>query len=428
MRELDDRPLPLNISQEEITTERIKNLRKQYIDEGYKRWPNHFSANKRMHLQALTKEEIESVGLPKEIFWKMVEFNVSAKGGLSFERIAAISERIDFLASEYCTYRERIARDFSGEEEIKQIEKLEDIWSRGLERLINAYTETVGDFFERNGAVGEKEYMRHSILVIYQQKVDQYKEFLEQNPDYAQLKGSQDAWLERDSYFMGDLLRLLFSGVKMQAQLTNSGDGYQVIDLAAAGAFYQSAKKWLINQKSTAVSEEQLGVELGFLAMKLVVLLQTEELSASLKEKLKGVYDSFVDYKIEDLNKRQEEAKHDPYSIQAHSYSKLDAESVHYWLRQMRTSIQQGNVEKIFLEIIPLAYEEFQKKTVEKSELERYQQPNDWDDFFSDAEHITYPAGKPDDFHYNTMMIDWNIFIEKIANQSSFMVMNDKRL
>ncbi|MFH7428740.1 hypothetical protein, partial [Pseudomonas syringae group genomosp. 7] len=88
------------------------------------RLPQHFSANKRMKVQALTKEEIESNGLPKEIFWKMVEFNVSARGGLSFERIAAISEHINFLASEYCTYKARIHRDFEGIEKEQQLKKL----------------------------------------------------------------------------------------------------------------------------------------------------------------------------------------------------------------------------------------------------------------------------------------------------------------
>ncbi|WP_146553829.1 hypothetical protein [Rummeliibacillus sp. SL167] len=396
----------------------IEKLKEQYKIDIEKRIPQHFSANKWMKVQALTKKEIESNGLPKEIFWKMVEFNVSARGGVSFERIAAISEHINYLASEYITYKARIDRDFEGKEKIVQLEKLHNILGRGFARLSNAYVDTVGTFFELNEIAGEKELMRQSIKGLYERKIQQYEQFISINPDYAYIKGTKDEWLERDSYFMGDILRLAVSKIYTQCIYVPEGL-YTPLDLAAAGAFYQSAHKWLIYQKSTAISEEQLGIELGYLGMKLEVLLRKDGLSPNLKGKLLKVYQSFTTYKIEDINKRQEEAKHYPYTRQNKKYAKLDGAVVLDWASKMRSQTRKENIEAIFLEVIPAAFAAFQKKVEIGSPLERYQKQNDWNEFYEDAESITYPAGKPDVFHFNTMIEDWNLFIEKIIAQPS---------
>ncbi|WP_397536792.1 hypothetical protein [Rummeliibacillus pycnus] len=403
----------------------VEKIKEQYKQDAENRIPQHFSANKRMKVQALTKEEIELNGLPKEIFWKMVEFNVSARGGVSFERIAAISEHINFLASEYSTYKARIHRDFEGQEKEQQLKKLNAILGRGFERLSNAYVETVGTFFERNEINSEKELMRKSISALYERKIKQYEQFISIYPDYAYIKGTKDEWLERDSYFMGDILRLVVSKVYSQCILLPEYL-YTPNDLAAAGAFYQSAHKWLINQKSTAVSEEQLGVELGYLGMKLEVLSCKEDLSQNLKEKLGRVYQSFTSYKIEDINKRQEESKHYPYTRLNKKYAKLDEKVVLNWATIMRSHIQEENVESVFLEVLPAAFAEFQKKVEAGSLLERYQEQNDWDEFYENAESITYPAGKPDAFHFSTMIEDWNRFIEKIAVQPSMIFTSGK--
>lgn len=396
----------------------IEKLKEQYKKDIEKKIPQHFSANKWMKVQALTKNEIETSGLPKDIFWKMVEFNVSARGGVSFERIAAISEHINYLASEYITYKARIERDFEGVEKKAHLEKLDKILGRGFDRLSNAYVDTVGTFFELNEIDGEKELLRQSIRALYERKIQQYDQFININPDYAYIKGTKDEWLERDSYFMGDILRLAVSKIYTQCIYLPEGL-YTTLDLVAAGAFYQSAFRWLINQKSTAVSEEQLGIELGYLGMKLEILLRKEGLAPSLKEKLKKVYESFTMYKIEDINKRQEEAKHYPYSRQNTKYAKLDEAVVLYWANKMRSQIQEENIEVVFLDVIPRAFEEFQQKVEAGSPLERYQEQNDWDEFYLDAESITYPAGKPDVFHFYTMIKDWNLFIRKIMSESS---------
>ncbi len=426
MREQENWPLPTvsfekhdtqngqKSNQSLLNFEKIENIKEQYKQDAKKRIPQYFSANKRMKVQALSKEEIETNGLPKEIFWKMVEFNVSARGGVSFERISSIGEHINFLASEYSTYKARINRDFEGEEREQQLRKLHDILGRGFERLSNAYVETVGTFFERNEIVGEKEFIRKSIAELYHRKIQQYEQFIRLYPDYANVKGKEDEWLERDSYFMGDILRLVVSSVYTQCIILPENI-YTAQDLAAAGAFYQSAHRYLINQKSTAISEEQLGVELGFLGMKLEALLSKEDLTKGLKDKLSIIYQSFTTYKIEDINKRQEESKHYPYTRLNQKYGKLDANVVLHWAKIMRSYVKEEHIKTIFLKVLSDAFVEFRKKVEAGSPLERYQEQNDWDEFYDNAESITYPAGKPDVFHFNTMIEDWNNFIEKIA-------------
>lgn len=107
-------------------------------------------------------------------------------------------------------------------------------------------------------------------------------------------------------------------------------DLYSEADLRVAATIYQSAQKWLIPQKSTAVSEEQLGIELGLFAIKFQVALTKEDLSLHFKEKLATIFDSFYAYKIEDLNQRHKEAQEHLYNREHARYAPLDEEVVRY--------------------------------------------------------------------------------------------------
>ncbi|MGE7624748.1 hypothetical protein ACQKMD_17340 [Viridibacillus sp. NPDC096237] len=396
-----------------LDVQTVRRLKEKYIAQAQERLPIYFSANKRVKMQSLTEEEFQQQGLPKEIFWKMVEFNVSTKGGISFDRLPAIGEHIDYLASEYITFKMRIERDFESEEQVAQFAKLDEIFGRGLTRISNAFIDSVGAFFERNEVIGEAALMEQSIKGIYQYKLAKYGNFVEANPDYTFIKGTSDAWLERDSYFMGDILRLVIAKID-ENRIKIKENPYTTLELNAVAAFYQAVQRRLTNQKSTSVSEEQLGVELGFLGMKLELLIQKDGVSPELASKMETAYLSFFNYKIEDINQRQEETKNNPYTRNREAYGELNHEMVENWAKRLRNSLQDKELQQGFDTAVSAAYDSYQKNVQQESKLERYQEPNDWNVFFEKSPMNNYQVERPDAFSHNSLVSDWNDFIADI--------------
>lgn len=389
----------------------VQKMKERYIKDAKERLPQYFSPEKRISTDKMTVEDYRKNGLPKEIFWKMVEYNISAKEGISVNRVNEIASHIDFLASEYVVYHERIQFDFEGQEKMEQLKQLDAVFKRSFQRMANIYIQSVGKFFERNEIKNESEVIYQSILQLYLRKIYQYGDFIQMEPDYALIEGTEDEWLRRESYFMGDLLRLIVSKLYTQCTVMPL-DLYNENDLTVAGAIYESAYTWLITQKSTAVSEEQLGVELGLLAMKFNIALQKSDLTPQFREKLGKIFTSFYRYKIEDINQRQKEAQENIYNVQNELYGELDESVVQYWTVRLGKYVSDEDPAGVFTEAIPKAFAMFKEKVRHGSNLERYQKNNDWYDFYKESDLPTHKHSAA--FTFALRLNDWNNFIEKI--------------
>lgn len=390
---------------------KVKKMKERYIQDAKERLPQYFSPEKRISTEKMTIEDYREKGLPKEIFWKMVEYNLSAKDGLSVNRVSEVASYIDFLASEYVVYYERIHVDFQGEERKEQLLELDTVFQRSFERMVNTYTKSVGKFFERNEIKNDSAVIYQSISQLYLRKIYQYAEFVRLEPDYALIKETEDEWLHRESYFMGDLLRLIVSKLYTQCTVMPT-ELYNENDLTVAGAIYESANTWLITQKSTAVSEEQLGIELGLLAMKFNIALQKSDLSTQFQEKLGKIFKSFYRYKIEDINQRHKEAIENIYNVQNKLYGELDETVVQYWAVALGKYVSDGDPVGVFIEAIPKAFAMFKEKVEHGSDLERYQKNNDWYQFYTESDISTHKHSSA--FTYTLRLNDWNNFIEKV--------------
>lgn len=383
-----------------------------YIAQAHARLPKYYSPDKQVKLQQMTTEEIYAEGLPKEILWKMVEYNLSAKNGMSTQRLCKIVEHIDYLASQYVTYHERIHRDFSDEALHQQIAQLQETFNRSFERMAYVYVEAVGDFFARNELKEERTLLYSSIQELYHRKVTHYSDYVRLHEDFAQLAGTKDAWLLRDSYFMGDILRLL---AKEETLLPPTF--YSEAELIAAGAFYQSARKWLIMQKSTAVSEEQLGIELGIFAMKTLVLTSHPSVTEPLRHKFQIAYESFFAYKVNDLDKRQREEFRNPYATDKRLYGPIDRDAVQRWTNKMYAYALAGRIEEVFTDVVHEAFEVFDEKVRASSHLERYQDSNEWYRF---AQQQDLVSQQMDAFTLQLRISDWNAFLTSIQAEEKW--------
>lgn len=384
-----------------------------YTAQAHARLPKYYSPDKQVKLQQMTTEEIYAEGLPKEILWKMVEYNLSAKNGMSTQRLCKIVEHIDYLASQYVTYHERIHRDFTDELLTQQILQLQQTFNRSFERMANVYVEAVGDFLARNELKEERTLLYSSIQELYRLKVTHYSDYVRLHDDFAQLEGTKDVWLLRDSYFMGDILRLL----AQEVETTLPASFYSEAELIALGAFYQSARKWLIMQKSTAVSEEQLGIELGIFAMKTIVLKNHPQMTEPLRRKFQIAYDSFFAYKVNDLDKRQGEEFRNPYATDKRLYGPIDREAVKRWETQMCAYAREGRIEEVFTNVVHEAFEVFDEKVRAGSHLERYQDSNEWYRFTQQQDLVSQQM---DAFTLQLRISDWNAFLTSIQAEEKW--------
>lgn len=382
----------------------LNELKQAYIDKAKERLPRYYSPDKQVKLQHKTHEEIYKEGLPREILWKMVEYNLSAKNGISTKRMCTIVEHIDYLASQYVTYHARIHRDFDESEREEQLEQLRTIFNRSFERMTSVFVTGIGDFFARNELPDEGPLLFESIQELYRRKIYQYAEYVRLHEDYAQIIGTEHEWLLRDSYFMGDILRLVTvkDGTELPDRL------YSEHELVAVAAFYQSARKWLIMQKSTAVSEEQLGIELGIYAMKMQVLVEHPKVTEGLRKKFRIAYNSFYEYKVNDLDKRQREEFNNPYAPDKRLFGPIDREAVALWTNKLHKLAVAHAIEPVFTNVVHEAFEVFDEKVRQGSHLERYQDSNEWYRFNQPNQAIGTEA---DAFTLQLRIADWNKFL-----------------
>ncbi|MBM7700681.1 hypothetical protein [Kurthia huakuii] len=382
----------------------LAELKRIYIERAEERLPHYYSPDKQVMLQNMSRDEIYENGLPRDILWKMVEYNLSAKNGISTKRMCTIVEHVDYLASQYVTYHARIHRDFDDDERDEQLNSLREIFNRSFERMTNVFVEGIGDFFARNELPNERPLLFESIQELYRRKIYQYAEYVRLHEDFAQVVGTPEEWLLRDSYFMGDILRLvtLKNGTELPERL------YSEHELIAAAAFYQSARKWLIMQKSTSVSEEQLGIELGFFAMKTQVLIEHPQITPGLREKFQIAYNSFYTYKVNDLDKRQREESNNPYAPDKRLYAPIDREAVALWTNKMHKLAIAHAIEPIFTNVVHEAFEVFDEKVRIGSTLERYQDSNEWYRFNQQDDMVSAEA---DAFTLQLRIADWNKFL-----------------
>ncbi|MGG3844059.1 hypothetical protein ACTHHL_06235 [Aeribacillus composti] len=341
--------------------------------------------------------------------WKSTKFYAKARGRAGFGRFDRLGEKIDDLASEYVYLKNWIEENFFGEQRKERLDKLDQFFQQSIQQLADSFSKSVGGFFVKHGLPDVKEEMYNDILKAYEQRIGQYTSFLRKHENYAQIDRTDVEQLLRGSHtFKLEALRQQF--LQKESAL-ETGDQYTIYDFEAAGSFYQEAVR-TEHGYTAAKSEEQIGIELGLLGMKLEALLHTP-LSEKMRGNLEHVYQSFIQKTIESYNRFQEEKREEAYGRSKRAYSILDSKIIDDIISSMRRHVKEKNIDHVFLHIIPSAYVSYEQKTNDANwnDLVRYHSSkNDWDMFFQNdwsAHHAYYP------FTYNNLINNWNSFINK---------------
>lgn len=232
---------------------------------------------------------------------------------------------IDYFASEYVQYKHRIMESLTGDEQAEELQKLESMMKTHVEKYAEQFSEIAGHFLHQYGVSGEKEAIKDSIIELFELRVAQYTEFIQENDNYAGVRGTADEWLLFDNSFMGEQLRYAFASRGAGWETTVEG-GYGIDDLAALGALvketwnagYQSWRWGFVNRHK---SEEEFGVELGLTAMKYALISETYNISSSVKSKLDAAFQNFIKAQNENARNYIVQMRNDPFVREKASYA-----------------------------------------------------------------------------------------------------------
>ncbi|MBM7542170.1 hypothetical protein [Amphibacillus cookii] len=304
---------------------------------------------------------------------------------------------IDYLASEYVNYQNQIKRLYSEEEQAEQLQKLDQLMSKQVEKYAEKFAEITGDFFNQNGVVVQAEDIKSSLIDHFHQRTEQYQHFYQQNQDYAHLKGTEDEWLLDDTIYMGDYLRYAFTQEHSEMSVS-SEHGYHIEELVAVGTI--ASETWQMAYQSRHLgsyknkSEEELGVSLGLMAMKYELISDNYQLSDPFKAKLDQAFKTYLQVENEKACDYVTQQQKDPYVRNKQAY-KMDwnEQLVYDIIERMVSSLQTHDVQQAIEKDILIITEMYKDNRNQHLNVSRYNNHN----------HLST---------INNYVQDWNRFIK----------------
>ncbi|MEG1567858.1 MAG: hypothetical protein RR347_09260, partial [Anaerovoracaceae bacterium] len=170
---------------------------------------------------------LEKNGIGNDIDW--------FKMGFDFKSLTTdeLKINVDYMASRYAVIKEHITANFTGEEQLSQLKKLEQSVGTAKETMAREFSNRVGGFLEENGAAGEKEKIYTSIIEEFSNKANGYSDYIKNNADYAGISGTKNEWLSKDDAYMAASLRQAVNGSETKGK--NTASLYSMEDLTAVG-------------------------------------------------------------------------------------------------------------------------------------------------------------------------------------------------
>ena len=237
--------------------------------------------------------KLEQEGIGDEIDWRGVESDFK-KMDVNFDNAGYLNTRIDYISSRYAVLKDRIEKNYSGDEKEQQLSKLNEIMDSTKKTIIDSYSDSVGNFYEEYGHSGTKKELAESLSRGIDQRVSQYTGHLQTSASYAGLGDTTAKWLQQDDGYMAARLREdmeAYGGTSAQAEES----GYTLEDLETAGVYAAECRERLDNQGAFwSDNEERLGLDLAVQGMKTDYLANQGNLSGNMQNLLQ---DTFQNYK-----------------------------------------------------------------------------------------------------------------------------------
>ncbi|MCI9101351.1 MAG: hypothetical protein HFH58_16265 [Lachnospiraceae bacterium] len=333
--------------------------------------------------------KLEREGIGDEIDWRGVESDFK-KMDVNFDNAGYLSTKIDYISSRYAVLKDRIEKHYSGDEKEQQLSKLNEIMDSAKKTIIDSYSDSVGNFYEKYGHSGAKAELAESLQKGIDQRVSQYTDHLQKSESYAGLGDTTAKWLQQDDGYMAARLRedmAAHGGTSAQAEET----GYTLEDLETAGVYAAECKERLDNQGVFwSDNEERLGVDLAVQGMKTDYLARHGNLSGNMQNLLQ---DTFQNYKNKYVDLLEQTLKEKARGFNTPMKTNINRENVaavyEYTMNQYR---QSGDILDAFTKGARHARSMFETNFSDRAGSPgSYSAKYDWDHFFEQSNYTSVP-------------------------------------
>lgn len=230
-------------------------------------------------------EELRENGLPAEINYSELDTSFKFKTNYSnVQNDNDVREIVDYFASTYAVLQQRIQNDFAGEEQAAQLEKLDEYMAGQIDRFSTQFADVMGDFSSQIGVDESKDKLYQSVKEAIYDQTRQFQEYIAENPDYAQINDTVDSWLNRHTEYMSSHLRSTFSDSDSVSSTTKTDALYSKNELASLSSFAKTATEiWNKIDVNSTMSEEEIGLKLGMMALEADILADKSNVSDEYK-------------------------------------------------------------------------------------------------------------------------------------------------
>ena len=350
--------------------------------------------------------KLEQEGIGDNIDWRGVESDFK-KMDVNFDNAGYLNTKIDYIASRYAVLKDRIEKNYSGDEKEQQLLRLNEIMDSTKKTIIDSYGDSIGDFYEEYGHSGTKAELEESLSKGIDQRVAQYEDHLQKSESYAGLGDTTAKWLQQDDGYMAARLRedMEVSGdtsvragetgytLPDEVRPPRKGMyygvpfGYTLQDLEVAGVYAAECKERLDNQGAFwSDNEQRLGLDLAVQGMKTDYLANQGNLSGKLQNLLQDTFQTYKDKYIDLLEQAlKEKATH----FNTPMKTSIDREEVsavyEYTMNQYR---QSGDILDAFMKGAKHAQSIFEANFSDRAGSPgSYSAKYEWDNFFDQSKY-----------------------------------------
>lgn len=355
----------------------------------------------------------------KEINWVPLEMSIKSRIS-NHTNADEIAYDIDYIVSEYVQYKIRIEQLYTGEERKEAFARLNNIIDQQIETYAEGFSSTMTSFFTKHGVEISGSDIKNSVIDMFQQRITAYENFVDANPDFANIKGTEEEWLLQDNIYMGDVLRFSFSNEFPEMGL-ESEYGYSIAELMATGMLITNTHGVGIDPFRNKVgrSEEEVGIELGITTMKFELIKEHFSMSDDFKDTIEQVFTNYINQRNQAESDYITRQRQDPYVRNKNSYAvDWDEKYVRSLIEQIRNSLKSNNVRAEINKNISSIYELYKQKVQENSidGLSRYH----------DLKQTWNPDVFLEKWNIEQYLNDWNQFIAKlpVENEADNYVIN----
>lgn len=315
-------------------------------------------------------EHLRQNGMSKQLDWNAIEkYHLGAITNPGIDIRNSISPVVDEFASSYAVLKDMIGKSYSGDEYNAQMHQLEQVFGRKTDALAHSFASTVSGFLTNAGGSASDEYgkLHESLKAAISEKTEEYAAFIAENKNYAQVEGTQDAWLADNYRYMGTKLQQAVaqqsggaqtkasggsSAQSATAQQVNAAGGSQVKSavysydqLRDIDRFARVGSQIMRDREMDARSfsnEEEIGFVMGLTSLQADYLLNSTDTPAIYRNTLSNFMNESTHDVLEKVESVLRHGREQGYAWSKESFPPLDQQAVLDIVDSMRSSFAKS--------------------------------------------------------------------------------------